>query len=155
MKIIFMSLIVLFINVSCFGVVTQKDDTDRMIFIKVKMENGTPTAIDYEILPGKVKTPKVQSYKPNDLFFEVTSKEENVISEGTVADLSNNNYEYVDENGELKNVEVESNSTEVVVRVNYDERISIINLYKIPDNASLKKSKNEFIPLASFNINLN
>ena len=155
MKLITMSLIVLFINVSCFGIATEKDGADRMIFIKVKMEDKSPVAIEYEILPGKVKTPKVKTYRTGDLFFEVTSDDKVIISEGSIDDLSNKKYEYVNENGELRTVDVENNSTELVVRINYDKRIAKINLYKIPDNVSLKKSKSEFIPLASFNINLN
>lgn len=155
MKSILLSVILLFINVSCFGTMTEKEETDKMVFIRIKLIEGNPSGISYEVLPGKIKTPKVKNYKPDDIFYEVTGSDDSIIAEGTVDDLSNRKYEYVNEKGELNTVDVKHDSTEIVVRVNYNKKISKINLFKIPGDNSLKKSKEQFIPLGSFTINLN
>lgn len=141
-----------FINISCFGVAAEKNETDKIFYIKVKLIEGKPSEINYEILEGKIKTPKVQSFNPNDIYYELISNEETLIYEGSVPDPSIQKYEYTGDNGEIKSVEVKQDTSEVVVRTNYNGKISKINLFKIPTGGSLKKSKDEFIPLGSFKI---
>lgn len=154
MKLFIMCLIVLFINVSCFGIVTEKDETDQMVFLRILYEDGNPVSIKYEILPGKVKKPKILNYNAGDLFFEITDNDGNIISEGKVWNQPAGSYEYVDDNGNLKNINVKSESAEITVRVNYDPKISKLNLFEVPESVSLKKNKSEFIQIAAFKINL-
>ncbi|OGU35484.1 MAG: hypothetical protein A2068_06475 [Ignavibacteria bacterium GWB2_35_6b] len=143
------------INNSCFGVVAEKNETDKIIYIKVKLIEGKPSEINYEILEGKIKTPKVQTFNPNDIYYELISSDETLIFEGSVSDPSIQKYEYTGDNGEIKSVEVKQDTSEFVVRTNCNEKISKINLFKIPAGGSLKKSKEKYMPLGSFKINLN
>jgi len=155
MKLLVLSVVLLIINNSCFGIAVEKNKTDKMIYIKVKLVEGQPSEINYEILEGKIKTPKVQTFNPNEIYYELISNDESLIFEGSVADPSIQKYEYTGDNGEIKSVEVKQDTAEVVIRTNFDEKISKINLYKIPAGGSLRKSKDEFLPLGSFQIKLN
>ena len=71
MKLLLISAVLLLINNSCFGVVAEKNETDKIIYIKVKLIEGKPSEINYEILEGKIKTPKVQTFNPNDIYYEL------------------------------------------------------------------------------------
>ena len=154
MKLLLFSVILLFINVSCFGTITEKEETDKIVYIKIKLDEGQPSDISYEVVPGKVKTPKVKEYKPNELFYEIVLDDNSILIDGVVDDPSNNKYEFVDESGKLNTVDVKQDNAEAVVRVNYNKKIVKINFFKTPDDQSLQKSKDKFLPLASFPINL-
>lgn len=152
------SLVIFFlviINISCFGTVPEQKQSDKMIFIKVKFAGDKPAELNYEILEGRVKIPKLRTFNQGDIYYELISNDESLIYEGTVADPSTQIYEYTGDNGEIKSVEVKQDSSEVIIRANLNEKISKINLYKIPAGGSLKKSKEEYLPLGSFKININ
>jgi len=154
MKIILIYAVLLFVNISCFGVVTEKEQQDKMIFIKVNIVEGKPAEINYEILPGKIKTPKVATYFADDIFYEILDAENSIIADGVVKDPSLRNYEYVNEKGELNTINVKRDSSEVIVRVNYEKNISKINLYRVPEDNSLRKDKHQFIQIGSFPIKI-
>ena len=155
MKSILIAVTLLFINASCFGVITGKKESDKIVYIRIKLVEGKPSQVTNEVVQGKLKTPKVNVYKSNQIYYEVLSVGNSLLFEGAVDDPSTKIYEYVDEAGNLKIKEVKQDYVEMLIRVNYDESISKINLFKIPDDNSLKKNKDQFLPIGSFSINLN
>lgn len=127
-----LSLLMVLVTASFFAGVAAGSEGHRIVFLNLTMVNGV-VRLDYvNIVPGKLKTPKVLMRVPGHILFSVLGEDQTLLYEGVVRDPSNIRYEYVDDNGQLKSKWVVSDSVSFSVRMPYQEGIQAARFSIIP-----------------------
>ncbi len=111
----------------------QDLQADQIIFLNLKLMKGQICLESFKIVEGNLKRPKKVRLIKDHIYYKVFTKTGKKHYEAVIVDPSNINYEYEDDQGQLRSKKVVLDSVNFSVRLPYDESIHRVEFYKITD----------------------
>lgn len=118
---------------------------DSIVFLHLRVVDSTVRLIRVEVRPGTLKQPRSLQAKPGEIRLEVADGQGHLLHEGLMPDPTHVVYEYVDDQGELRQRLVVKDSADAVVRIPYDVRAWSVQFQQVPDVADGQASSREKI----------
>ena len=112
----------------------------KILFLTFQFIKGEPHLVGMVSVNGELKSPKVKKQMPSEISFDVVSANDESLYSGFVEDPSKQTLEYPGDNGEIKNVKINKDTTETIIRVPYSEEIQKIILKRQLPAKTLQKN---------------
>ncbi len=113
--------------------ISQLSNTDKIIFLNLKLVNAKVYLENVKIVNGKLKRPKKVTLIKDHIYYKVFNKADKKLYQGVISDPSRVTYEYVDDQGQLQSKIVVSDSVNFSVRLPYDATIYKVKFNKIKE----------------------
>jgi len=111
----------------------QDLQADQIIFLNLKLMKGQICLESFKIVEGNLKRPKKVRLIKDHIYYKVFTKTGKKHYEAVIVDPSNINYEYEDDQGQLRSKKVVLDSVNFSVRLPYDESVHRVEFFKITD----------------------
>lgn len=117
-----------------FRIFLQQEDNEHILFLNLKMINGHIHIEDFNVVQGKLKSPKIISYHKDNILVNVKNIANDMLYEAAISDPSDLKYEYENAEGSLETKQIVLDSVNFTVRIPYDPSIYEVEFYKIQED---------------------
>lgn len=125
-------------------------NSERIIFLNLKMVKGQVFLKNVKIVPGKLKRKKRNQFLQDNLYYTVLSTSEKKLYQNGFVNPTILFYESDDKNGMFSAKKVELDSVNFSVKLPYDAQIHKVNFYKTRDGMNPKNElKKQAIEIGS------
>lgn len=104
---------------------------NKIIFVNVNFMEDKVALNNVWVMEGKLKRPKIVIAQDNQIYYSVFTRGNEVIIQGRIQDPLQRRYEYVDDDGQLKNIVVTQDSTDILIRIPYHQEVWRMEFSKV------------------------
>ncbi len=118
-------------NLCLFKITLAQSNTDRIVFLNLKLVKGKPYLENIKIVKGKLKQPRKMTFMTGQVYHSVLNNTDERLFEGLIPDPSRIHFEYVDEQGQMQSKIIEKDSANFFIRIPHNPAIHKVNLERI------------------------